>query len=68
MFLACLQQPLSAPKTWQTETNHIQLNQLRADVKRLLAAEGVVGAAFEELVIEVMGYSYYDWKPTANTI
>jgi hypothetical protein len=60
-------QPLSAPRTYQTDTTLAELRGLRADVQELLAAEGVVGAEFEELVIEVMGFPR-SWEPTEESI
>ena len=48
-------QPLSAPRSWQTETSLEELRGFRADCQALLEERGVVGKEFELMITG--GYS-----------
>ena len=43
-------QPLSAPRSWQTETSLEELRGFRADCQALLEERGVVGKEFERMI------------------
>ncbi|MFN8006885.1 MAG: phytanoyl-CoA dioxygenase family protein [Terriglobia bacterium] len=47
-------QPISEPRTWQSEKTILELREYRRQVKGLTTAEGMSNEAFETLLIEMM--------------